>query len=52
MANRVAPPEIFLLGAAALFHARQLAVGLQVDPDRMRANLDLTNGLMLIWLFQ
>jgi 3-carboxy-cis,cis-muconate cycloisomerase len=42
----IALPEIFLLGSGALFHARELTAGLQVDPDRMRSNLDLTNGLI------
>ncbi len=42
----IAVPEIFLLSAAALYHARGLVSGLQVDAERMRANLDLTNGLI------
>jgi 3-carboxy-cis,cis-muconate cycloisomerase len=39
-------PEIFTLSAAALHHARFVLDGLQVDPARMRANLDLTKGLI------
>jgi 3-carboxy-cis,cis-muconate cycloisomerase len=41
----IAVPEIFLLAAGALAQARHLVAGLQVDPARMRANLDLTKGL-------
>jgi 3-carboxy-cis,cis-muconate cycloisomerase len=40
-------PEIFLLASGALAHARELVSGLQVDPERMRRNLDLTRGLLL-----
>jgi len=43
----IALPEIFLLAAGALSHGRRLLAGLQVDTKRMRANLDLTNGLIL-----
>jgi len=43
----VAVPEIFLLSAAALAQARFLVAGLEVDPARMRANLDLTRGLIV-----
>lgn len=42
----IAIPEIFLLSAGALAQARRMLAGLQVDPARMRANLDLTNGLI------
>jgi len=42
----IALPEIFLLSSGALFHARELATGLEIDPDRMRANLGLTHGLI------
>ncbi len=42
----IAIPEIFLLSAGALAQARRVLAGLQVDPARMRANLDLTNGLI------
>ena len=41
----IAVPEIFLLSAGALAQTRFLVGGLQVDPARMRANLDLTKGL-------
>jgi 3-carboxy-cis,cis-muconate cycloisomerase len=40
----IALPEIFLLSAGALRQSRDLVAGLQVDAERMRANLDLTNG--------
>ena len=43
----IAVPEIFLLSAGALAQARFLVGGLQVDPARMRANLDLTSGLIV-----
>ena len=41
----IAVPEIFLLSAGALSQTRFVVGGLQVDPVRMRANLDLTKGL-------
>jgi 3-carboxy-cis,cis-muconate cycloisomerase len=40
-------PEIFLLASGALAHARSLISGLQVDPARMRKNLDLTGGMIV-----
>jgi len=43
----IAVPEIFLLSAGALSHARVLVAGLEVDPKRMRANLDLTRGMIV-----
>ncbi len=43
----IAVPEIFLLSAGALGQARFLVEGLQVDPARMRRNLDLTGGLIV-----
>jgi 3-carboxy-cis,cis-muconate cycloisomerase len=43
----VAVPEIFLLSAGALAQARTLVAGLEVDEKRMRANLDLTRGLIV-----
>src|SRR5436305_12040753 len=43
----IAVPEIFLLSAGALAHARTLVAGLQVDTERMRRNLDLTGGLIV-----
>jgi len=39
-------PEAFCLIAGALRQSRALVEGLEVDPARMRANLDLTNGLV------
>jgi 3-carboxy-cis,cis-muconate cycloisomerase len=43
----IALPEIFVLSAAALAQTRFLAAGLQVDEKKMRANLDLTKGLIV-----
>ncbi len=43
----IAVPEIFLLAAGALNQSRHVAAGLQVDPKRMRANLDATRGLIV-----
>src|SRR5579875_323686 len=43
----IALPEIFALSAGALTHARTIVEGLQVDVARMRANLELTNGLIV-----
>jgi 3-carboxy-cis,cis-muconate cycloisomerase len=43
----IAMPEIFLLAAGALNQARFLLEGLEVDPMRMRANLDLTRGMIV-----
>jgi 3-carboxy-cis,cis-muconate cycloisomerase len=42
----IAVPEIFLLSAGALAQTRSLVAGLQVDPERMKKNLDLTRGLI------
>src|SRR6202046_4715000 len=42
----IAGPEIFLLSAGALAQTRSLVDGLEVDPERMRKNLDLTGGLI------
>ena len=39
-------PALFGLASGALHEARSLAEGLAVDPDRMRANLDVTRGLL------
>jgi 3-carboxy-cis,cis-muconate cycloisomerase len=39
-------PQLFGLASGALREARMLAEGLQVDPARMRANLDITKGLL------
>src|SRR5437762_8390464 len=43
----IALPEIFLLASGALAQSRDLVAGLQIDAARMRANLDLTNGLIV-----
>ena len=40
----VAIPEIFLFASGALAHARALVAGLHIDANRMRANLELTDG--------
>jgi 3-carboxy-cis,cis-muconate cycloisomerase len=39
-------PEILLLTSGALSNMRQVIVGLRVDSQRMRANLDATRGLI------
>src|SRR6202521_4948005 len=43
----IAVPEIFCLSAGALAHTRFMVSGLQVDETRMRANLDITRGLIV-----
>jgi 3-carboxy-cis,cis-muconate cycloisomerase len=43
----IALPEIFLLASGCLAQSRLLAAGLQVDAARMRANLDVTKGLIV-----
>ena len=40
-------PEIFCLTAGALAHTRTVLEGLQVDENKMRANLDATHGLIV-----
>jgi 3-carboxy-cis,cis-muconate cycloisomerase len=40
-------PEIFLLASGALAQTRLMLSGLEVDPARMRANLDLTRGMIV-----
>jgi 3-carboxy-cis,cis-muconate cycloisomerase len=40
-------PEAFCLTAGALKQARAVLEGLEVDAKRMRANLDITNGLVM-----
>ncbi|MGH9355381.1 MAG: 3-carboxy-cis,cis-muconate cycloisomerase [Terriglobia bacterium] len=42
----IALPEVFLLTGGALCHARRMLAGLHVDPARMRANLEVTGGLI------
>lgn len=39
-------PEVFLLTSGALSQMRQITAGLRVDPERMRANLEATRGLI------
>jgi len=46
-AEWIALPESFILAAGALRQAKFMLEGLVVDPDRMRANLDLTKGLIV-----
>ncbi len=41
-----AMPALFGLASGALHEARTLAEGLELDPDRMRANIELTRGLL------
>src|SRR5258708_522428 len=43
----IALPEIFLLSAGALAQTRFIVSGLQVDAKKMRANLDITRGLIV-----
>ncbi|MFO1313035.1 MAG: adenylosuccinate lyase family protein [Burkholderiales bacterium] len=43
----IALPEAFCLLAGALRQTRFVLEGLEVDPARMRANLDMTNGLVM-----
>jgi 3-carboxy-cis,cis-muconate cycloisomerase len=40
-------PEIFVLTAGCLAQTKFLMSGLQVDEKRMRANLDITKGLIV-----
>jgi 3-carboxy-cis,cis-muconate cycloisomerase len=42
----IALPEAFCLASGALKQARFLLAGLEVDEHKMRANLDITNGLI------
>ena len=46
-AEWIALPESFILAAGALRQAKFMLDGLVVDPARMRANLDLTKGLIV-----
>jgi 3-carboxy-cis,cis-muconate cycloisomerase len=43
----IALPEAFVLSAGALSQAKLVVAGLEVDPKRMRANLEMTNGLVV-----
>ena len=40
-------PQAFVLTHGALLHARAIAEGLVIDADRMRANLNITHGLVV-----
>jgi len=40
-------PELFRIAGATLSHAVALIEGLQVFPERMRANIELTQGLVM-----
>jgi 3-carboxy-cis,cis-muconate cycloisomerase len=46
-AEWAAIPELFRFTAGAVEGTRGAVVGLQVDPVRMKANLELTNGLIM-----
>jgi 3-carboxy-cis,cis-muconate cycloisomerase len=43
----IALPDAFCLLAGALNQTRTVVAGLEVDAKRMRANLDITNGLVM-----
>jgi 3-carboxy-cis,cis-muconate cycloisomerase len=43
----LAVPEAFILSAGCLAQARFMLAGLEVHPDRMHANLDLSRGLIV-----
>jgi 3-carboxy-cis,cis-muconate cycloisomerase len=45
--EEIALPQIFVLASAALSQARGIAEGMTVDVRRMRANVDLTHGLIV-----
>ena len=40
-------PQAFITTAGALSQAREMLDGLEVDTERMRRNLDLTNGMIV-----
>jgi 3-carboxy-cis,cis-muconate cycloisomerase len=46
-AEWTALPQVFLLGAGALARTAEIIEGLEVDPDRMAENLELTGGLIM-----
>jgi 3-carboxy-cis,cis-muconate cycloisomerase len=46
-AEWAAIPDVFRYTAGAVERVRSAVVGLQVDPARMRANLDLSGGLIM-----
>ena len=45
--EEIALPQLFVLASAAFAHARTLAEGLTVDAGRMRANVEITHGLIV-----
>jgi 3-carboxy-cis,cis-muconate cycloisomerase len=46
-AEALAIPQAFVLTHGALLHARTIAEGMTVNPDRMRRNLDVTGGAVV-----
>ena len=46
-AEALALPQAFVLTHGALLHTQSIAEGLVVDADRMRANLDISHGLIV-----
>jgi 3-carboxy-cis,cis-muconate cycloisomerase len=46
-AEWVALPQLFLLASGAAARLAEIGKGLEVNGDRMRANLDATNGLVM-----
>jgi 3-carboxy-cis,cis-muconate cycloisomerase len=46
-AEWAAIPDLFRYAAGAIAHTRQAVQGLQIDPQRMRANLNLSGGLVM-----
>jgi 3-carboxy-cis,cis-muconate cycloisomerase len=46
-AEALVVPQAFVLTHGALLHALAIAEGMAVDADRMRANLDITRGLIV-----
>jgi 3-carboxy-cis,cis-muconate cycloisomerase len=46
-AEWIAVPEAFVLTAGVLHQANFMLAGLQVQPERMRRNLDMTGGLIV-----
>jgi 3-carboxy-cis,cis-muconate cycloisomerase len=46
-AEWVSLPQLFLLASGAVSQLAGTAKGLEIDPDRMHANLDISNGLIM-----
>jgi 3-carboxy-cis,cis-muconate cycloisomerase len=46
-AEWVALPQLFLLASGAVAQLAEMAKGLEVDTERMRANLEFTSGLVM-----